>query len=83
MKSIVFGGVKFIFLVRGEKLPQAKIGNDYGGSYLIWPRKNGLWDIRWKWPDWQEITTQQFDDEHAAFQFAHEHHLKRMKKLGG
>lgn len=71
-------GFKFFFLAKGEKLPDIFSDRSWIGGYVIWQRKSGMWDVRYRlMADWEEITNKQFDTENAAFQFAHEHYLNR------
>lgn len=81
MRVFKSGGARFLFMARGEKLPD-KPDDNYTSSYVIWPRKNGKWDVRWKWSgDWKEIADHQFDTENAAFNHAYDHHAERQRRL--
>lgn len=78
MRTFTSGGTRFYFMDRGEKLPDIHADRNFTTGYVIWPRSNGKWDVRWKTiGDWQEIAGHQFDTENAAFLCAHEHHVKR------
>lgn len=71
-------GFVFYMLERGEKLPKHPQGRDFTGGYVIWPRKSGKWDIRYKFsPEWEPITDRLFDTEEEAFAFAFEHYTNR------
>lgn len=81
MKVFKAAGSIFLFMALGEKLPSKPDGS-YVSSYVIWPRKNSKWDVRWKWSgDWEEIADHQFDTENAAFNHAYVHNAERQCRL--
>jgi len=74
-------GSRFLFMALYEKLLDEP-DDGYSSTYVIWPRKNGKWDVRWKWAgDWEEIAPHQFDTENAAFNYAYDHNAERQRRL--
>ncbi|WP_190286006.1 MULTISPECIES: hypothetical protein [Pantoea] len=80
MRRFSTGGYTFYILQRGERAPDPLADTGFCGAYLIWPRKNGYWDVReFISGQWQEITDVQFDTESAAFSFVYEQYRIRVK----
>lgn len=81
MRTIIIFTVKFFMMEPGEKLPDLYANQDFTQGYVIWPRKNGMWDVRWrKLRDWEEISSKQFPTENAAFNAAYDHMVEQQKK---
>ncbi|WP_241669219.1 hypothetical protein [Pantoea agglomerans] len=75
MRKFSTGGYTFYMLQPGERAPNPLDDTGFCGAYLIWPRKNGQWDLRqFLRGNWQEVSHCQFDTENAAFNFAYEHY---------
>lgn len=78
MRKFISGGTKFYFMEPGEKVPDVHEDRSFVGAYVIWRRKSGKWDVRWKLiGEWEEIADRQFDTENEAFNFAHDHYVNR------
>jgi len=81
MRKFSTGGYTFYMLQRGERAPDPFADNTGCGACLIWPRKNGRWDVReFIRGEWQEITFTKFDSESDAFNFVYDRYCERIAK---
>lgn len=82
MRTITISAVRFYIMGPGEKLPDIYADRNFTQAYVIWPRKSGMWDVRWnRSSEWQEISATQFPTENAAFNAAHDHLVDQQRKL--
>lgn len=81
MRTLISGSVKFFMLDAGELYPDPHNDNRYVGAYVIFPYEGQWLAQRHENNRWVHFTTDRFDTENEAFNFAYAHHLAAQHKL--
>lgn len=82
MRKFSTGGYTFYMLNRGERAPNPLDDTGFCGAYLIWQRKNGLWDVRtFKDGIWKEVTKKVFDNENSAFNYVYKKYCEEYERI--
>ncbi|MDT7076447.1 hypothetical protein RQL62_17835 [Citrobacter amalonaticus] len=77
---MISDGVRFYMLDAGESYPDPHVHNEYVGAYAIFPHDSRWWVQIHEIPGyWINLTEQTFKTENEAFNFAYEHHRRKLE----
>ncbi len=82
MRKFSTGGYTFYILDRDERGPNPLDDTGFYGAYLIWPFKNGFWNVcQFENGDWKQITSDLFGSENEAFNHVYCKHCERYNQF--